>query len=228
MKNPILHSIVFIVLLFPSMSGMAQFITRAGEPTFERSHLPPPKDIHEGRTLIMLTPQFVLVDQIRIEIDRRIRDRHWISFAPHYIQNNTEFQTHWGFGLGTMYRWFRYEGSSSYFGAGLQFTHHILENTARDEFTHTDYLWLYRANITQYGINLIIGRYIQLAPNIFSDIYVGIGYRISHVRTQTIEDELSVGTPTSFRNPRFSNNRFLAHDYQGLMLVFGVRFGIML
>jgi len=217
-----LHSIGFFVLLFSSISASAQITQRGGIRKFERQHLQPPANLGEGRTLIMLSPQFLWIDQFRVEVDRRINDRQWLTLAPHYVQRHSEFQSHWGFGLAATYRFFRDFESQFYVGAGLQFTHHILENTARDAHTNSAYFPMYRTNITQYGINFIMGRYFKLAPNIFTDIYIGIGYRLSHKRVNHTADELSVGAPTSFRN------RFFYLDYQGFMILLGIRFGIML
>jgi hypothetical protein len=214
MKNQISYNIFFAVLLFSTTSGMAQLSSERGLPPRQTSVTREADNIHDGKTTIMLSPQFVWIDQIRIEIDRRIKHGHWISFAPHYVQNNIEYQTHWGFGLASTYRWFTGIGSTTYIGAGLQFTHHVLENSGFDVLSKTD-MWLYRTNITQGGINAITGQYFRILPNIYCDIHVGIGYRLSSTKT-------SDGKPHEFRNRYFN----LAH--QGFVFVFGVRFGIML
>ena len=213
MKNRILHSIILVFLCLPSTSGIAQ-------PFSERGLFPPQTsvqvldNIHDGKTMVMLVPQFVLIDQIRIEIDRRIKYRHWISYAPHYVQNNSEFQTHWGAGLGATYKWFIAPESPIYIGGGLQFTHHALENWAFDDLSRSR-IWLYKTDITQYGINAIAGQYIRFFPRVYGDIYVGLGYRFS---TTTTSD----GKPHEFYNGFFNLG------YQGVMFVFGLRVGIML
>jgi hypothetical protein len=214
MKKRILYSLSFALLLIPNISGMAQFFHERGLPPRQTSAINLEDDIHDGRTMVMLTPQFLLVDQIRIEIDRRLLHRHWISFAPHYVQNHTEFQTHWGFGLATTYKWFMGEESPVYIGGGLQFTRHNLENSALDDLTQLTDL-LYSTNIMQYGVNMVFGRYIRLFPHVYGDIYGGLGYRFSQTTT-------SDGVPHAFRN------RVFDLGYEGWILVVGIRFGIML
>ena len=195
MKNRILYSILAFLLL-SNVSGMAQI--RLTE------------TIHDGKTLIMMTPQYLMVNQLRLEIDRKISDRHWITVAPHYVQDFQQYQTHSGFGLVATYK-FLY-GKSSYFGAGAQFTNHTFDNYAKDGELD---LWLYQTKITQYGLNATVGHYFRLASHLFGDIYGGIGYRFSNTTS-------SDGIMHSFDNPFFSIN------YSGPMIVVGVRVGVML
>jgi hypothetical protein len=197
MKNRVLYGIL-VFLLFPNVSGMAQIRVR--------------ENIQDGKTLIMLTPQYLRVDQLRIEIDRRIADRHWITLAPHYVQNFQQYQTHSGFGLVATYKFFF--GTSSYLGGGLQFTHHTINNYARDEYINMDEVWLYKTDITQYGINAIVGRYVRLLPHLFGDIYGGFGYRYSETKSSDGINHFGKG--------------LLSPNYTGLTLVLGVRIGIML
>jgi hypothetical protein len=186
-----------------------------GLPLAQTSTIIVDESIHDGKTLVMLTPQFLMIDQLRIEIDRRIAPRHWVTFSPHYIQNNVDYQTHWGLGLGATYKWFIADDSPVYVGGGLQFTHHVLNNSALDDVSETD-IWLYRTNITQYGVNVITGRYIRFTNNLYGDIYGGFGYRMSS--TKSTDD----WTTQEFRN------RFFNLAQTGLTVVIGVRVGIML
>jgi len=214
MKKRFLYNLFLASLLFSNVSGMAQSDFVRGQPPAQTSTVILADNIHDGRTMIMFTPQFLMIDQFRIEIDRRLFDRHWISLAPHYVQKNTEFQTHWGIGLGATYRWFTSPESSTYYGIGFQFTHHNLENSAFDDQSERN-LWLYQTKITQYGANAIVGRYIRFFPHIYGDIYGGIGYRLSQTST-------SDGIHHAFKN------RFFDLAYEGWMVVLGVRIGIML
>jgi len=198
MKNRFLYCILAFLML-PNVSATAQ--VRLME------------TVHDGKTLVMFTPQYLMINQLRIEIDRRLADRHWIVFAPHYIQNFQQYQRHSGLGLSVMYRFFL-ENSSSYIGFGPQITQHTFNNYAKDNFTQSD-LWLYRTNIAQYGFNAIVGSYFRLHPHLFGDIYGGLGYRFS----KSVSTD---GLDHSFSNGYFS------HAHTGLMVMLGIRIGIML
>jgi hypothetical protein len=259
MRNWILYSIFLAFLLLPNISGMAQSAwdrqtnTREREQLFGSSGrgLPPAQTstivldetIHDGKYLIMLTPQYLWVNQLRIEIDRKIAHRHWVSFAPHYIQNNQQFQTHWGFGLGATYKWFVDDESPVYIGAGLQFTRHTFENYGVDSILKAPdrpfdkeekIMWLYKTNVAQFGVNLIVGRYIRFTNHIYADIYAGFGYRMSSTRsTDDIPHEFTTSiftTPDVFILGPLRNQSLFEYNYanQGLVFVAGVRFGIML
>jgi len=198
MKNRILYALLAF-LLFPTGSGVAQVRLR--------------ETLQDGKTLIMLTPQYLGINQLRIEVDRKMAPQHWMTFAPHYVQNLQPYQTHSGFGLVATYK-FLFAGSF-YVGGGAQFTHHMLNNYTKDDlYTDAD-LWLYKTNVTQYGMNAVLGRYIKLYSYLFGDIYGGIGYRFSGARSS---DELE--------HP--SGVGFLGYDYVGLTCVVGIRLGIML
>jgi hypothetical protein len=225
MKKRISYSLFFAFLLFLNFSGKAQSRTanfnnsERGSPPAQTSTIVNDNAIHDGKTMVMFTPQFLMIDQIRIEIDRRIAHRHWLSLAPHYVQNNSHYQTHWGLGTVATYRWFVGRESPVYIGGGLQFTHHLLENSAYDDLSQAD-MQLYKTNITQFGINAIIGNYMRFYEHIYGDIYGGVGYRLS-------QNNSTDGKPHAFRNGPI-NNRIFDLGYEGWMLVIGIRVGIML
>ena len=222
MRNRFLYSTILACLLLPNVGVWAQSSSEnrkiwdyeRGKPPAQTSSIVMEEKIHDGKMLVMMTPQFLLIDQLRIEIDRKIKHRHWISFAPHYVQDHKPFQTHRGLGLGATYKWFVGMESPVYIGGGLQFTRHTLENSGFDDVSKMD-MWLYNTNITQYGINAVAGRYIRFFPHIFGDIYAGVGYRFSTTNTTD-------GKPHEF------HNRFFNLAQTGFTIVVGVRFGILL
>ncbi|MDR1950662.1 MAG: hypothetical protein LBP96_00350 [Bacteroidales bacterium] len=257
MKKRILYNLILTFLLFWVISATAQPTARErvqaarenarserekerqenmsgrGLPPRQTSTIVEDETIHDGKTLVMLTPQFLYVKQLRIEIDKKIAHRHWLSFSPHYVQYNQEYQTHWGFGTGATYKYFINEESPVYVGGGLQFTHHVFENSGFDDLPQADE-WLYKTNITQYGINAIIGSYIRFTNRIYGDIYAGFGYRMSSTKTtDDVPHEFSTlifTMPDSFIFGPFRNKSLFSHNhaYQGPVFVFGIRFGIML
>jgi len=198
MKNRILYALLAF-LLFPTGSGVAQIRLK--------------ETLQDGKTLVMLTPQYLRVNQFRVEVDRKITTRHWMTFAPHYVQNFQPYQMHSGFGLVATYKFLL--GNTFYIGSGLQFTHHILNNYTKDDLYTDSDLWIYKTNVTQYGMNAVLGRYYKLYTYLFGDIYGGIGYRFSGVRSSD-----------GFDHP--SEVGFLGYDYAGWTIVVGMRIGIML
>jgi hypothetical protein len=162
----------------------------------------------------MLTPQYLLIDQLRIELDKRISHGRWITLAPHYVQNNRRYQTHSGFGLVAAYKYY-FGDSQWYLSAGAQFTHHSLDNYVKDVEEKLDDFWLYQTKITQYGLNATGGYCFRMQNHLFGDIYGGIGYRFSTMNS-------SDGISRSF------SNRFFELNHTGLVVVFGVRFGVVL
>lgn len=171
------------------------------------------ENLLDGRSFVMLTPQYLAVKQFRVELDRKLIGRHWISFAPHYIQDIQQFQEHQGFGLAATYKYFL-KNTNSYFGGGLQFTHHTHNHYALDQEGNTD-MWMFRSTVTQYGINAVSGHYFRIYPFLFGDIYYGVGYRLANTKT-------SDGLFHDY------NNSFFDSNYKGFMLVVGFRIGVML
>ena len=198
MKNRILYGIL-VFLLLPNVSGKAQ--VRVSE------------NFRDGKTLIMLTPQYLMIDQLRIEIDKRIAKQHWITFAPHYVQNHQRLKTHSGFGLAATYKFF-FKESSTYIGAGAQFTHHIFNNHAWDISSESE-LWMFQTKITEYGANAIVGHYIRFFPHLYGDFYAGLGYRLS---STTSSDDIQHA---------FSND-FFTYGQKGFRVIVGFRIGILL
>ena len=190
---------IFAFLLFSAVSGMSQVRLKEG--------------LEDGKTLVMLTPQYLLIDEIRIEFDRKISGRHWVTLAPHYVQDIERYHAHQGFGLVATYK-FLFKNYLTYLGGGAQFTHHIFDNSALDNRSGQD-LWLYKAQTTRFGVNMVAGRYVRFFPYLFGDFYAGVGYRFA---TTTSTD----GIPHSFRN------NFFKYEGKGLTIVFGARVGLML
>ncbi len=198
MKKRILYSLIILFCL-PSVSGMAQIRVK--------------ETIHDAKSLVMLTPQYIFVKQLRLEYDRKIIGRHWVTLAPHYVQDIEPYEKHQGFGLVATYKYVL-RNSSTYFGGGAQITNHTINSSAFDDASHAD-LWLLESKVKQYGFNIIAGRYIRLYPSLFGDIYGGFGYRISKTTS-------SDGTINDF------GSGFLDFGYSGFMIVIGARLGIML
>jgi len=174
MKRQILHSIVFVVLIFPSISAMAQLSSPRGDFLRAASSPHETRNIPNGRTMVMFSPQFLWAGQFRVEIDQRIQHRHWVTFFPHYIRNRTANKSQSGFGFGATYKWFFQELSLTYIGAGLQFARHTIDYTVSGQYGGFP-----EGRTTQFGTNFVIGRYLRFAPNFYGDIYVGIGLRTS-------------------------------------------------
>jgi hypothetical protein len=78
-----------------------------------------------------------------------------------------------------------------------------------------DNLLGYKTNITQYGINAVVGRYIRYSIHIYGDIYAGLGYRMAS--TKATDDK-----------PHEFNNTYFNLAQTGMAIVVGIRFGIML
>ncbi len=166
---------------------------------------------HEGKTWVMLTPQYVFIKQFRVEIDKKIADQ-WFTFAPHYVQNIEQYRKHHGFGLVLSYKYFW--KTAFYSSIGIQATQHRYKSWARDPMFHRD-LDMYDSSVLQYGANLTSGVYFRMAPHLFGDIYGGFGYRLLN-ETSTDDINHSYGSG------------ILSSEYKGLTLVIGIRVGIML
>lgn len=197
MKRSILYSLLGVIFIGFTNSLIAQ--RRVIE------------TVQDGNTLIMLTPQYLFVDQFRVEIDKKIGG-HYATFAPHYVQNVERYRTHHGFGLMIAYKYFLKK--SLYISAGFQSTAHFFASSAKDDLTSRD-LQLYRSTILQYGPNFTMGSYFRLFPNFFGDLYGGFGYRLIR---ESSDDQL---------NHTYGDLRLDA-EYRGLMIVMGIRFGVML
>jgi hypothetical protein len=198
MKNRILYPFLTL-LLFSNVSGMAQVREK--------------ESVRDAGFLVMLTPQYLTIKQLRIEFDQKITGQHWLTLAPHYVQNHQRYQTHSGFGLVATYKFFLGD-SPSYLGGGGQFTYHTFENYAKDAVSQLD-MWLYQTKTTQYGINAVAGYYARILPHILADFYAGVGYRFASTKSTD-------GIKHSF------GNSFFDYDKTGLLIVFGVRVGVML
>jgi hypothetical protein len=170
------------------------------------------ESIHDGKSTVMLSPQYLSINQLRIEFDQKITEGHWITLAPHYVQDMQQYKEQNGFGLVATYKYFLRK-TPLYFGVGGQFTQNTYENYAFDNTSKTK-LWMYQSKALQYGPNILSGSYFRVYPYLFIDLYYGLGYRFTKLSSSDGLDHF--------------DRSFLGYDYSGVALLFGVRIGVML
>jgi hypothetical protein len=179
-------------------------------------------------------PQQIFNNALRFEIDIPRNDHNWITLAPEFYFRDEDFEdafdhpdynTLIGGGIEVFFR--KYIQPSSHgegfyiaYGGGYRFLKINTNNYLWEETPENDLNW-YRRSPANYDINYhgltakCFGGYqMKFFDYLTGDLFIGLGMRYS------IED----APEGNFL--RFNEN-INDYGYRGLMLVGGVRFGIM-
>jgi len=175
--------------------------------------------------IFSFVPQYVFINGVRFDYDRKINERSWLQFSVEGFANEkSDVQAAWqkeknyelaGLGLGLYYRYYLNDDAATNFGTYLatgisenffKFNNSNYESNV--ETTSSTKVW-------RSGVNLVIGQEYRIADRLMLDFYAGMGYRYSnnHYSNKSAE--------TNFR---FDDNMF-SYGFTGNVLLLGFRVG---
>ena len=164
----------------------------------------------ETKFAFSLVPQYVITGGMRMDIDRKVSDKCWLTIAPifYYMENSymydPESTSYAGVGLFTNYRYFP-SGKGIYAGVGLNYRYLNTDYSDYNEETEK------HAKFNTYGFDFTFGYQFRLVEQLFMDLYLGWGFRYSLQDTEEEEE--------------YWSDAFLDLGYSGFLPVAGLRLG---
>jgi len=185
----------------------------------------------QPKSIISFVPQYLIMNGVRIDYDRRIKEHHWIQLSPQfYLRENssfrdgddgyeyyednsyydeTDYNNLLGAGMHIYHRYYpriSYEGYTAYLKYGVTWQYFSLKY---DEQLFNNYVERY-TNINKTGADINFGVVTFLNDFIGIDMYAGLGFRYSH-RSSDAD------------NPRKFNDFFESYGYTGNIVNLGLR-----
>lgn len=177
-----------------------------------------------NKTIYSFVPQYLINRGIRVDIEKKIAERHYLQICPQFylsekedkefLVDKNQFNYLLGGGLNIYHKIFTVEDikeNGLYLSYGLSYNYfniEYLDNSGEYEFSA-------EADIHKTGADLILG-YQVLINNIVSlDFYTGLGTRLSYMNTSGNDKD------------RF-NTGYYGYNYTGNILILGFRIGVVL
>jgi hypothetical protein len=178
----------------------------------------------KNKTIYSFVPQYLINRGIRVDIEKKISDRHYLQICPQFylsekegkefVNDNNQFNYLIGGGLNLYHKIFTSEelkSSGIYLSYGLSYNYFNIEYIDDSG----DYEYTAKANINKFGGDLIIGYQFFIHEIVSFDFYTGLGTRLSYMNTDGNDKE------------RF-NSGYFGYNYTGNILILGFRVGVVL
>ncbi len=177
------------------------------------------------RNIYSFVPQYLINRGIRIDIDKHIKNRHWVILSPQvylseknssedFINERNQFTKLAGAGFFAYHRIYveqNIKKNGVYFSYGATYNYFNIEYNETINSNTSQCI----ANINKIGADAIIGMNLFIKGAVSLDLYTGLGLRYSFMNTN--------GNSTN----KF-NTGYFGYNYTGNVFLLGIRLGVML
>lgn len=173
-------------------------------------------------SIISIVPQYLVMNGIRIDYDKRIGGQHWLQIAPQFYLSEKKpasdydipkFNLLLGTGLNLYHKYYPSANrtlSNVYISYGLSWQHF---NITYDEAIFNNYVERY-SNIHKMGGDVNIGVLSLLSSHIALDLYAGLGIRYAAIKSDAI-------------SPKKFDEFYSDYGYTGNIINLGFRISIL-
>lgn len=168
------------------------------------------------KTIVSFVPQYLIINGLRIDVERQLKGRHYLQLCPQYYINNEplyneSYDEMHGGGLFIYHKYFPEKNilkNGVYVAYG--FTYNYFRFKYLDDNSQTQEL-----KVNKLGGDLFIGYQYIYNKIVSIDIYAGMGNRNSFLSQKEADkfDDFSFGP--------------FGYSYSGNLFIFGFRFGVL-
>lgn len=166
------------------------------------------------KTIISFVPQYLIIDGIRIDVERQLKGRHFLQICPQiYTNSATEYSNYYKEMIGGgLFVYHKYFPNTDFMNNGVYLSYGITYNYFHFS-PNQDFPDVGVRNINKIGADFIIGIQVFHKQIISIDFYTGAGIR------------------NSFNNRTFNpdgSEDFPRYDHSGNLFLLGFRLGILI
>lgn len=173
-------------------------------------------------SIISIVPQYLIMNGIRVDYDKKIRDQHWLQIAPQFYLSEKKpakdyhipkFNNLLGTGLNLYHKYYPSANrvlSNVYISYGVAWQYF---NIKYDEAIFNNHVERY-SNIHKMGGDVNIGVLSLLSSHIALDLYAGLGFRYASIKSDA-------------NSPKKFDEFFSDYGYTGNIINLGFRISIL-
>ena len=188
--------------------------------------LPVKSQDNSSSFLVMGVPQYLITKGLRIDFDLKTqKPKKWVVLSPilYLNQNSDDYlydENIYGGGIEVTFKQFLSKEDNAkgvYFAYGPKYVYNSIEKEGEYWVERNNLIYeetgIYTTSIHKLGINCFLGTQFDITENLFTDVYIGFGFRYSFL-------DYSEGEGSSY------SSSWIDYGYSGILLVSGIRVGV--